>query len=243
MESVLLFGKVPLRPLPPEYRYAHSSLCLLDAVYSINAKYQSVRRDDGEGVIGRYCRSAGLEPFESTKTGEDTLTNLRSRLTDRGPELFAKEVLRNRSRGNVGGRVTSLKSEILAQLADWLTRQGVDGLDSLQKWSLRSHPDQVEFALKAEGIRGIGSTTLKYLMMLAGNSNQIKPDRHIKDFVSDIVHHPVGSDEATEVLKDEATRVGACPMEVDHSVWFYQRERSRESPRRKLTKGNRFGAS
>ena len=111
-----------------------------------------------------------------------------------------------------------MKSEILAQLADWLTHQGVDGLDSLRKWSLRSDPERVEFSLKAEGITGIGSTTLKYLMMLAGNVDQIKPDRHIKAFVSDIVSHRVGSDEATEVLKNEATRVGVSPMEVDHSV-------------------------
>lgn len=227
MKSVLLFGKVPLRPLPPEYHYAHSSLCLIDAVYSINAKYQSVRRNSGEGVIGSYCRAGELEAFDSSKTGEDTLLSLRTRLADRGPELFAKDVLKNKSRGNVGGRVTSLKSEILAQLADWLTRQGVDGLESLQKWSLQSDPDRTAFALKAEGIWGIGSTTLKYLMMLAGDVNQIKPDRHIKAFVSDMVQHPVGSDEATRALKDEAARLGVSPMEVDHSVWVYQRDSNR----------------
>ena len=81
--------------------------------------------------------------------------------------------------------------------------------------------------MKAEGIRGVGSTTVKYLMMLAGNVNQIKPDRHIKAFVSAIVQHQVGSDEATQVLKNEATRVGVSPMEVDHSVWVYQRDSNR----------------
>ena len=106
MEPLLLFGKVPLRPLPPEYHYAHSSLCLIDAVYSINAKYESVRRNSSEGVIGNYCRTGKLEPFDSSKTGEDTLSSLRTRLTDIGPELFAKEVFRNQSRGNVGGRAT-----------------------------------------------------------------------------------------------------------------------------------------
>ena len=63
-------------------------------------------------------------------------------------------------------------------------------------------------------------------MMLAGDVNQIKCDRHIKAFVSDIVRHLFGSDEATEVLKNEGMGVGVSPMEVDHSVWLYQWERS-----------------
>ena len=100
-------------------------------------------------------------------------------------------------------------------------------MGSTSKWSLRSDPHQVNLALKAEGIRGIGFVTLRYLMMLGGEENQIKPDRHIINFVSDIVRHPAGSDEATVILKNEAIRVGVSPREVDHSVWVYQRDPDR----------------
>ena len=226
MSTTLLFGKVPLQPLPSEYCYAHSSLCLLDAIYSINAQYRSVHTDDGGGVVGRYCRYFGLDQFKSGQAGEETLSILRNRLTERGPQLFAKEVVSNQSKAGRGEPL--LKSVVVAQVADWLMRaQGVDGIESLRNWANRSDPEQVEVALKAEGIRGVGSTTIKYLMMLAGHDGQIKPDRHIRAFVAGIVHHTVGAGEATEVLLQEAKRVRRTPKEVDHSIWVYQKDRNR----------------
>jgi hypothetical protein len=67
-------------------------------------------------------------------------------------------------------------------------------------------------------------------MMLGGDENQIKPDKHIKAFRFDIFHRRVGSDEATEMLKMEAMRMDVSPREVDYSVWIYQRERTRRIP-------------
>ena len=228
MASDLLFGKVPPLPLLPEYGYAHASLCLLDAIYSINPRYESVNTKESKGIIWNYCRFFGLDPYEISPTGEDTLSNLRGRLTTTGPEPFAANVLDNRSRVNIGGARRLLKCEIVAQVCDWLMRaHGVDGINTLQDWANRSDPEQVEYALKSEGIGGIGATTVKYLMMIAGNDAQIKPDRRIIAFVADIVHHPVNADEASEALQQEAERVGKTPREIDYSVWVYQRARSR----------------
>ena len=127
----------------------------------------------------------------------------------------------------MSGGVFALKSIIASQLADWLVRNDTDGLDEFRSWARGIDPEDARLVLRSEGIGGVAATTIKYLAMLAGNVDQVKPDRHIRNFVACILGHRVSSEEATSVLREEAQRTGRTPIEVDHSVWLFQRAKRR----------------
>lgn len=106
-------------------RWAHLSLCVLDAVFSINARYEATVR-----VCRRYAAAAGLEPVlvapqEIPITGEQPLPKfLEGAAHD--SERFAGEVLGSRQRTSTRSGV--LKAEAAGRYAQVLVAAGVHRL-------------------------------------------------------------------------------------------------------------------
>lgn len=209
-------------------RWTHLSLCVLDAVYSINARYGSVvrvchRYADRVGLADRLLPAADIGQVVGTMREESVaaFVELGRRL---GPDRLAGEVLDNRARTSTRGGI--LKAETAIRYAAILAGAGVQRLGDVAE--LLANPDvlaEVEGALRAVPGHGRG-TRLSYLWMLAGDDQHIKPDRMVLRWISNHLGRDVGVPAACALLSQIADHLGRTPWELDHAIWRRQSGRS-----------------
>lgn len=203
-----------LKELSNEFFYCHPSLCILDAVYSANAVYSSVKN-----AIKKYVCWYKLSPIfdrEQRKSiKEDTIEDLRAHIKEHGPAYFAQKVLDNNSKIR-----DKLKSEIVLELCEYFLQKNIITLEDLCKWGMNIDPDKFKVE---NNIYGIGPTIVRYLTMLAGNESRVKPDRHILNFLFTILSRPVNDlKEAELILQSVAKLLNTSPRTLDNSIWRYQ---------------------
>jgi hypothetical protein len=121
--QLLVAATRTLQIRPRGNRWAHLSLCVLDAVYSINARYGSVVRvchrcADHVDLTERLLPSADLARGLGPRQEEDiaTFVDLGRRL---GPDRLASEVLANRGRTSTRGGI--LKADAAIRYAEILS--------------------------------------------------------------------------------------------------------------------------
>jgi hypothetical protein len=199
--------------------YAHLSLSLIDAVYSIRSRYSAVKR-----VIAGYAAATGTasEPLSARSNpgfreqGLDCLLDNAGTL--RGEALT--EALFAGSRSRTGGR---LKADVC-----------IDAARRLQATSVNSIPDLTDRA-DDPGVRqawtsvhGLGWITWQYFCSLAG-IDHLKPDVMLMRFVSDTLGRNVSPAE-TDVLLSRALsellseRPGLTKRALDHTIWRFERD-------------------
>ena len=187
-------------------------LCLVDAIFSANAKYGRPATEDRRAT-GVH---AVLDSLRS-KRSEEPLDDLQAlaRLLDRDPGALGSRQL------SPGTKV--LKEETVRRAADVLLQHRVQTSADLAAAlasddALRRGPPQ--------RVQGVGSVTWEYFLMLAGHQG-IKADRMILRFVSSALDGadltPVDSKGASELLKDIAERRGVAQVDLDHAIWSFQR--------------------
>lgn len=194
------------------------SLCVLDAVFSINADYDRHTAP----TCHRYATWAGLTPYPPA-TDEQPLSDFVTRVRTAGVEAFSAEVLLNRQRTRAH-RGAPRKTEAALGYAEILTSHGVNTLADAD--ALLADTDRlVRVERHLAGIPGHGSgARLAYLWMLVGADDRIKPDRMILRWLQGVLHRPVTASEATRLVKEAATQVGCTPWELDHAIWNAQRK-------------------
>jgi hypothetical protein len=193
--------------------YASVGLAVIASVWSIGVRYQSV-----DNVIARYRAervAAGHDPERDRP--EDVRRFIAS---CGGPEGFA-ERMRNRQRTSTRNGILKaeavlqeaviLEDEGVAVPAD-LTRAGPERLDHLQaRWST--------VAGQASGV------SWRAFSLLVG-LEEVKPDRMIRRFVAAALGRPretaVGVDEARDLVKRAAARLGVSPTALDYAIWAHQ---------------------
>ncbi|GLY44585.1 hypothetical protein Amsp01_106080 [Amycolatopsis sp. NBRC 101858] len=207
---------------PRARRWAHLPVCVLDAVFSINARYTSTI-----SVCDRYAKHQGLVPHlvdvadfatvagTTAEQPVDALAELGRRL---GPDRFAAEVLENRGRTSTRGGV--LKADAAVRYAEVLADSGVHTLgDVTTLLSDLSRLDAVERQLRAVPGNGGHDVRLGYLWMLAGNDEQVKPDRKVLRWLSRHLGHEVDVPAARRLLAEAAAELDRTPWELDHAIW------------------------
>ncbi|MEW1800344.1 MULTISPECIES: hypothetical protein [Streptomyces] len=202
---------------PRTRRWAHTSLCVLDAVFSINADYDRHTAP----TCHRYATWAGITSYLPAPE-EQPLSQFVTHVRAAGVEAFSEQVLRNRQRTRAH-HAAPRKTEAALQYAETLASHGVNTLadaDALLADTDRLKP--VEHALA--GIPGHGSgARLSYLWMLVGADDRIKPDRMILRWLEDVLHRRVTTPEATRLITEAAAQLGCTPWELDHAIWKTQR--------------------
>jgi hypothetical protein len=193
--------------------YRSVGLAVIDAVWSIGVRFQSV-----ELVVARYRAAriaAGADP-EADRPGDVR----RFIEACGGPEAFA-ELVRNRQRTSTTNGI--LKAEAVLHEARvledegiatrrQLTRAGQARLDHLQRrWS---------------SVPGQGSgVSWRAFAMLVGLS-EVKPDRMIRRFAAAALGRPsanaVGVDEARDLVMAAAARLAVSPRALDYAIWRHQ---------------------
>jgi hypothetical protein len=207
---------------PCARRWAHLPVCVLDAVFSINARYTSTI-----AVCDRYAKHQGLLPYlvdvadfatVAGTTAEQPVDKLAELGRQLGPDRFADDVVENRGRTSTRGGV--LKAEAAVRYAEVLADSGVHTLgDVTMLLSDFTRLDAVESRLRAVPGNGRHDVRLGYLWMLAGTDEQVKPDRKVLRWLSRHLGHQVDVPAARRLLADAAAELCRTPRELDHAIW------------------------
>lgn len=169
-----------LEPQERGQRAGHLSLCVIDAVFSIGARYSTTTRTAHDYARAVKLRDplllAGRASSVFGTAHEGPLTRLVSRIDAQGVERWAATELANRQRTST--RCGVLKAQAARDYSE---------TSSTPKWrpsaTSRSQPSTRLANIEAELARvpghGKHGVRLGYLWMLAGDDHTVKPDRMV----------------------------------------------------------------
>lgn len=209
-------------------RWTHLSLCVLDAVFSMGARYSTTVR-----TVRTYAEKAGvgvpLAPSDEVAAGrfaadERPLSELVARVeASGGPDGFAAYV-DNRQRTSPRGGV--LKAEAAAEYAKVLAADGIERLADVPP--LLADPSRlhgVETALAKVKGHGHFGVRMSYLWMLSGDDTSVKADRMVLAWLQGPLGRRPPVPEAVSLVSEAADRLHVSPWQLDHAIWQAQRSR------------------
>ena len=173
-----------------DYNYQSLSVCIIDCVYSLRAKYQSVTVP----IVDRY---AALYLNGNRNNPGDTVSMLIQHIEESGgARHFADNVLKNHQK--LGGKQKIPKEEICYQLAKYLRYLHIETIEDFRNFE---SPELLEIVIRA--VRGIGDAGANYLFMLAGDPERCKQDVHIHQCIRECCGSDISNKEC-QVLFSEA---------------------------------------
>jgi len=186
--------KRDLRRKPPireDYGWPSEALRILDAVMSLNRRYDRF-------VLPR------LREFSEQHPEIRSLDDLNKLLRLAGPRSF----LRTHMRYDDPGRARVLAG-VVRRLLKERAKHG-----SLPRWAeLASPADSAAF-----GVRGFGLAGFQYLRMLFGVQT-VKPDTYIKKYVLDVVGRKVSDMDCVLLIELAGLVLGWPVREIDGRIW------------------------
>lgn len=202
----------------PDFQYYNSlGFSVLDASFSAQARYTSVIN-----VISALSGHYGLTFKQGVSLPEEkaqiTVSQLLAVLKDVTSEELAN-VVHNHSR--VAGR---LKTALFLDCLNTLRRFKIETYQDFQEQF-----DNLELETALRSLPGMGEATISYLYMLAGHSNNVKVDRHIRAFAFSAVNNGNLTVEQIKGLFRYAANElsleypGMTARHLDHIAWVYQR--------------------
>ena len=181
---------------PEEYLYHSPVLICLNAVLSINRRYQAF-------AAPRIRRFRDEYPTVQTLGALDRL------LTHVGYDGLG-EVWHYRDPGRA-----RLLQEVVRWFRNLTTSNGAQSeLDAMRVWAAEF--DVTES--KSLPLHGIEFTTTQYLRMLIGASTT-KPVRHLHRAIQQAVHRKVSDVDAVLIVERAAERLGVHAIAVDYALW------------------------
>lgn len=209
---------------PRGNRWCHLSLCVLDAVFSINANYSTTTR-----TVHTYATFAGLNPVltpaAEVASGEhaETEQRLSAFLAAEGghdPEAFAAR-LGNRQLTSTRSGIR--KAEAVQRYARILVEHDVETLADVG--ALLADPERTKTVERALAkVPGHGSgVRVSYLWMLAGDDSHVKADRMVVRWLSRVLDRTVTVKEAASLVIETAAALGVTPWVLDHAIWNAER--------------------
>ena len=194
-----------------ERSYCYNSLpiCIVDCVYSLRARYNSVTIP----IVERYAEHF-LGGDRSAKDDKDSISNFIHNLTTPSLEYFADNVAKNHQ---VLGGVP--KEKVCLDIAETLKDLGIETLHDF-----REYPSEEKLADTIMSVKGIGNAGVNYLFMLTGDDSKTKPDVHIHSCIEEACGENMSDaecqriiEEATEALKAEYPNLTV--RKLDGVIW------------------------
>jgi len=210
--------------LPDEYFYASLPLCVIDSVFSINARYEGVRN-----VIARYCSYYDLPRYRENRDGvppqadQQSIGDLIQKINALGPELFAGEILRNRQRTSARNGI--LKSEAVLRFAQALSSHSIECLQDVAH-GINDETLRQE-VLSIPGQRS--GISLQYFFMLSGSDDLVKPDRMIHRYLERVLEKGITDEDALEVITRAVVvlwprHAHLTARLLDFQIWKHERD-------------------
>ena len=166
--------------------YSSLSVCIIDCIYSLQARYYSVTVPIVKRYADKYMNG------DSLATGDNLIDFINHIDEAGGCEKFAQDLLKNRQKLN--GR---LKSEVCYELAKKLRILKIE-----TKEDFRNYKEIELLEIVISSVKGIGSAALNYLFMLAGDPNRCKPDVHVHHCIVDACGKDISDDDCQILLKE-----------------------------------------
>ena len=174
-----------------DYGYQSLSVCLLDCVYSLRARYYDV-------TVPLVQRYANMIMNGDLHGSGDTVSMLLQRMDDIGHLAFAEKVLINHQK--LGGKKHIPKEEVCYQLARYLRDLHIETIEDFQHFESQ---EILEIVIRA--VNGLGDAGVNYLFMLAGDPNRCKPDVHIHHCIRDACGHDISNEDCQTLFTDAVT--------------------------------------
>lgn len=171
-----------IKPIPS---YKSLSICIIDCVFSLQAKYIAQTRP----VIQRYADKYLNGDIYSAS---DSISAFIYHMEEYGTAEFAKSVLKNNQRS--GG---VLKTEVCYKLAKYLSYIGIETISDFQKFEDTEFIEKILYSVK-----GLGKAGVDYLFMMTGDSDRCKVDVHINHCIMDFCRVNLPANEVQELFKD-----------------------------------------
>lgn len=202
-----------------DYYYQSLTLCVINAVFSINARYTAV-----QNVVQRYSEAYGLRRVRPDWTRlpatdeQESVAELCKKCAELEAERLADTVFRNRQRTSARGGI--LKADAVCRFAAALATHGINYLQDV--------PRAMASEALERDIRAIpgqrSGLSLTYLWMLAGSDDLIKPDRMILRFLGRALGRAVEPAEAQGLLAGATALLKSAhphltPRLLDYEVW------------------------
>lgn len=219
------------KALGDEYYYHSLPLAVIDAVFSAQALYPSV-----QNVVQRYCSKYELPIFRSPREllppaeNQETVSDLILKMKQEGIAYFIENVFVNHS-------VTSgrKKAEIVLELLETFEKLQIQTFQDIQRW-LNQPAQQQKLINVITSIHGIGEATYRYLLMLSGDEQMVKPDTMILRFIKSAIDESVNEAEAVSLIQAVSQQLlpqypRLNPRLLDYIIWSWQREQEgKEKP-------------
>jgi hypothetical protein len=209
------------------YFYQSLPFCIIDAVFSLGVKYRQV-----ENVVSHVAKVTGWDAFrphssnfpaiEKQKTVSDLLEEI-GKHQDTSKTLFDNRGYANPSATKVP---KIKKSDLINQFAGVLKQRKIETFQYLKSYEDSEALDNELRALPALK-SGVG---VRYFRMLAGDENQVKPDRMIQRFIEAGIGESLSVDMCASLVQETCgllkTRFRSLtPRLLDHEIWKFQRQR------------------
>ena len=213
---------VALDPKPRKSRWRSLSLCILDAVWSIGANYDTVVVKVVRNVGKNYGIDEPLIAMYEPITSDPLPTTELAKLSE-------GELLEMTNNQRTSTRAGITKAEAALCYAKVFNRFDVTTLrDAVALLDDQQRLEQLDTKLRA--VRGDGQHGIRrgYLWMLIGQDDAIKPDRMVVRWLTKfgVPSDPAVAREyiaaaASEISKEPSRAV--TPWEIDHAIWDHQR--------------------
>lgn len=194
----------------PNYYFA-LPVCILDAIFSPQSKYDSITIP----TLNRfaiYFLNGNL--YISNYNIEDFINDLESC----GVDFIVDNIINNHQK--LGGR---RKIDICYDVAKKLKALGILNIDDFNNYR-----DKDLLTNTLRSIKGIGPVVLNYLKMLCGDSNKVYSDKYIHQCVRDALGYDVSNEkcqmlffEVSKMLNSEYGYNNITPRYLDGIVWRY----------------------
>ncbi|WP_044973979.1 hypothetical protein [Ruminococcus sp. HUN007] len=171
-----------IQPIPS---YQSLSICIIDCIFSLRAKYYQHTLP----VIHRYADKYLNGDIYSAS---DTITSFIKHMDEYGATEFAKTVLQNNQRS--GG---VLKTEVCYKIAKYLSYIKIETMSDFQNFEDTEFIEKILYSVK-----GLGNAGVDYLFMMAGDTDRCKVDVHINHCIWDFCHANMPPNEIQELFRD-----------------------------------------
>lgn len=208
--------------LSESYFYNGIPLCVIDSIYSIGVKYESVKN-----VISNFCVHEKIRKYRISKLklpeidDQYKVSDFIKKFEKFDTESLAKEVFKNSHRTSTKNGI--LKSEAVVEFLTILNKYKINTFQDLDKMNEKIENEILNIKGQKSGI------SIQYFYMLAGSNELIKPDRMIIRFLEKYLERKIMIKESLgiisktcEILESDFS-VKITPRELDNAIWNYQR--------------------
>ena len=206
--------------IPDMTYYSSLALCLFDAIYSIRVGYNVViQKVNGLANLLHIERDANPNNIIPGIQDQTSISSVLESLNGYTANSLANEL---NARHRTAGRRSILKTDAFLQGMNILHRFNVDTYQDLDRCLL----ERPEIETNLKSIMG-QKVSIDYFLMLAGDSNRVKVDTHLRNFVCNAIGvNVIDNEDVIDLVTLAAAQHGITPRHMDHIIWSFQRNQN-----------------